>query len=183
MKRKISFFRFQSTIVLAAYLSCLVLPTAARCEQMMSWPEFRNSSSEDAENTSLILWYSVDRPARSMIFDVAPSPACSNHDVFDHKPGPSLMDGMDTGGARVMDSGRFRAPGDAAFIEYTIGQADESAGDAESKPWYKKWWIIGLGAAAVTGTVLLLVGGGDDSEPAADLPLPGFPDPPTPVFR
>ncbi len=64
-----------------------------------------------------------------------------------------------------------------------LGYAPAPAVDAESKPWYKKWWIIGIGAAFVTGTVLLIAGGGDDDEPAPDRTLPNFPDPPTPAFR
>ncbi|MCP4704700.1 MAG: hypothetical protein GY865_08830 [candidate division Zixibacteria bacterium] len=43
------------------------------------------------------------------------------------------------------------------------------------KPWYTKWWAIGLGVGVVA---LVLVGGGGDSESAPDAPLGDFPDPP-----
>ncbi len=68
-------------------------------------------------------------------------------------------------------------------LGHAFGHAPEPAGDTESKPWYKKWWVMGIGAAFVTGTVLLIAGGGDDDEPAPDRTLPDFPDPPTPAFR
>lgn len=183
MKKWISFFRFQSIMLLAAYLSCLLLPPTAKCEQTKSRHEFRKLLSEDTSEVSLILRYSVDRPARSMIFEVAASTACSNHDAFNHRLGLSLVGGMGAGGKHITGTGRLRTAGNISFIEHSIGQTDVVEGDSESKKWYKKWWIIGLGAAALTGTVLLIVSGGDDSEPVADLPLPGFPDPPMPAFR
>lgn len=48
-----------------------------------------------------------------------------------------------------------------------------------SKPWYKKWWAIGLGVGLVAGVVVLAGGGGSDdgsTTPAGE--LPDFPDPP-----
>ncbi len=33
---------------------------------------------------------------------------------------------------------------------------------SEDKPWYKKWWAIGLGVGLVAGTVVILSGGGSD---------------------
>jgi hypothetical protein len=71
----------------------------------------------------------------------------------------------------------------AVSLQYAFGHTEGVASDTESKPWYKKWWVIGLGAAVVTGTVLLIAGGGDDDEPVPDQPLPDFPDPPAPAFR
>jgi hypothetical protein len=45
----------------------------------------------------------------------------------------------------------------------------------EKKPWYKKWWVLGLGVGVVaTGVVLAAGGGGDDGGTEAQ-PLPGFP--------
>jgi hypothetical protein len=52
-------------------------------------------------------------------------------------------------------------------------------GVKESKPWYKKWWAIGLGVGIVAGAVVLLAGGGDDDEGTTpDGALPDFPDRP-----
>lgn len=47
----------------------------------------------------------------------------------------------------------------------------------KSKPWYAKWWAIGLGVGVVAAVVVAASSGGDDDEPI-DNTLPGFPDPP-----
>ncbi|MCK5125882.1 MAG: hypothetical protein KAR42_06470 [candidate division Zixibacteria bacterium] len=47
-----------------------------------------------------------------------------------------------------------------------------------SKPWYKKWWAIGLGVGLVVGVVVLAGGGGSDDGGTTDTTLPDFPDPP-----
>jgi hypothetical protein len=48
--------------------------------------------------------------------------------------------------------------------------------DKERKPWYKKWWVYGIGAGVAASAVAIL-SGGDDPVPPLDS-LPGFPDPP-----
>lgn len=51
--------------------------------------------------------------------------------------------------------------------------------EGNKKPWYKKWWAIGLGVGLVAGAVVLATGGGDDDGGGTtDGDLPGFP--PTP---
>jgi hypothetical protein len=52
----------------------------------------------------------------------------------------------------------------------------------EKKPWYTKWWAIGLGVGLVAGAVVVLGGGGDDDGGdgggAVTDTLPGFPTTP-----
>ncbi|MEE9443236.1 MAG: hypothetical protein V3V99_11290 [candidate division Zixibacteria bacterium] len=57
----------------------------------------------------------------------------------------------------------------------TITETEE--GIKKSKPWYTKWWAIGLGVGVVAAVVVAASGGGGDEEPV-DNTLPGFPDPP-----
>ncbi|MEZ5360366.1 MAG: hypothetical protein R3F48_16240 [Candidatus Zixiibacteriota bacterium] len=57
--------------------------------------------------------------------------------------------------------------------------AYEGGSVKESKPWYKKWWAIGLGVGLIAGVVVLAGGGGsDDGGGSTDTTLPDFPDPP-----
>lgn len=46
----------------------------------------------------------------------------------------------------------------------------------KSKPWYKKWWVLGLGVGVVATSVVIATGGGGDDDDLAD--LPGFPSTP-----
>jgi hypothetical protein len=51
--------------------------------------------------------------------------------------------------------------------------------EKKGKPWYTKWWAIGLGVGIVVGgAVLLAGGGGDDGGGGAVDTLPYFPPPP-----
>ncbi len=45
-------------------------------------------------------------------------------------------------------------------------------------PWYKKWYVWGIGAAVVAGVAVAAGGGGGDDDGGGDGPLPGFPPPP-----
>ena len=47
------------------------------------------------------------------------------------------------------------------------------------KPWYKKWWAIGLGVGVVAVVAVAVGGGGDEDPPPEDPTLPGFPGTPT----
>lgn len=47
----------------------------------------------------------------------------------------------------------------------------------QKKPWYKRWWVLGLGVGVVAVAVAVAAGGGDDGEEAPS-DLPGFPPPP-----
>jgi sensor c-di-GMP phosphodiesterase-like protein len=49
---------------------------------------------------------------------------------------------------------------------------------AAKKPWYKKWWAIGLGVGVVAGAVVMLSGGGDNGGTTPTDTLPSFPPPP-----
>ena len=53
--------------------------------------------------------------------------------------------------------------------------------ESKSKPWYKKWWVLGLGVGVVAVAAVALTGGGDDGdkEPPPDQTLSDFPDTPT----
>lgn len=46
---------------------------------------------------------------------------------------------------------------------------------AKKKPWYTKWWAIGLGVGVVAAVVVIVAGGGGEDE---DKTLPEFPDTP-----
>lgn len=50
--------------------------------------------------------------------------------------------------------------------------------DGGGKPWYKKWWAIGLGVGVVAAVAVAVSGGGEDTPPE-DQTLPGFPGTPT----
>lgn len=65
-------------------------------------------------------------------------------------------------------------------IEPTVNAGTTTAKAA--KPWYTKWWAIGLGVGLVAGAVVLASGGGGDGDGGGDggnEPLPDFPDPPS----
>ena len=47
------------------------------------------------------------------------------------------------------------------------------------KPWYKKWWAIGLGVGVVAVVAVAVGGGGGEDTPPEDTTLPGFPGTPT----
>jgi hypothetical protein len=61
--------------------------------------------------------------------------------------------------------------------ELTNEEAEEEETLKKSKPWYTKWWAIGLGVGIVAAVVVAASSGGDDEEPV-DNTLPGFPNPP-----
>ena len=43
----------------------------------------------------------------------------------------------------------------------------------EKKPWYKRWWVLGIGAGVVAVAVAVAAGGGEEEQPPPA--LPGFP--------
>jgi hypothetical protein len=53
--------------------------------------------------------------------------------------------------------------------------------ETTKKPWYTKWWAIGLGVGLVAGIVIIAAGGGGDDGGGGtgSNDLPDFPDPPT----
>ncbi|MFH1700108.1 MAG: hypothetical protein ABIE07_05930 [Candidatus Zixiibacteriota bacterium] len=51
-------------------------------------------------------------------------------------------------------------------------------GIKKAKPWYTKWWAIGLGVGVVAAVVVAASGGGGGDAEPVDNTLPGFPDPP-----
>jgi hypothetical protein len=50
--------------------------------------------------------------------------------------------------------------------------------ETKSKPWYKKWWVLGLGVGVIAGAVVIAGGGGGGGETPTDNTLPGFPGTP-----
>lgn len=67
----------------------------------------------------------------------------------------------------------------AAVVDKVPGTELMSA-DTGGKPWYKKWWAIGLGVGVVAAVAVAVGGGGgDDTQPKGDDTLPGFPGTPT----
>nr|MBN2276480.1 hypothetical protein [candidate division Zixibacteria bacterium] len=51
--------------------------------------------------------------------------------------------------------------------------------EGKKKPWYTKWWAIGLGVGIVAGVVVLAAGGSDDGgDDSGTGALPDFPDTP-----
>jgi hypothetical protein len=72
---------------------------------------------------------------------------------------------------------------EAAAVQLPEEPAEQpamAAVEKESKPWYKKWYVWGIGAAVVGAAVAVAAGGGGDDGGGGDEgPLPGFPDPPT----
>ncbi len=59
-------------------------------------------------------------------------------------------------------------------------QGDEDTQVKASKPWYKKWWAIGLGVGLIAVVAVAAGGGGgSDDGGTVDTDLPDFPDPPT----
>ena len=46
---------------------------------------------------------------------------------------------------------------------------------SDGKPWYKKWWAIGLGVGVVAVVAVAVGGGGGEDTPPEDTTLPGFP--------
>lgn len=58
------------------------------------------------------------------------------------------------------------------------GEQDEQV--KASKPWYKKWWAIGLGVGVIAVVAVAASGGGgSDDGGTTNTDLPDFPDPPT----
>ena len=57
---------------------------------------------------------------------------------------------------------------------------EETPSGEKKKPWYKKWWAIGLGVGVVAGVAFAVAGGGGDEEPPPPVSdtLPSFPDTP-----
>lgn len=60
----------------------------------------------------------------------------------------------------------------------TLDAVPVVTGQSEGKPWYKKWWALGLGIGVVAVVVVAMSGGGDDGT-TEDQTLPGFPETPT----
>ncbi|HUV31416.1 MAG TPA: hypothetical protein VMY05_10045 [Acidobacteriota bacterium] len=55
-----------------------------------------------------------------------------------------------------------------------LGLKDEDKG--KKKPWYKRWWVLGIGVGVVAMAVAVAAGGGGDEPGEEPLgPLPGFP--------
>ena len=50
---------------------------------------------------------------------------------------------------------------------------------SKKKPWYKKWWVVGLGAGVVATGIAVAAGGGATTGTTETTPdLPAFPDRP-----
>jgi len=61
----------------------------------------------------------------------------------------------------------------------TLEAISAVTGQTEGKPWYKKWWALGLGVGIVAVVVVAMSGGGGDDGTTEDQTLPGFPEKPT----
>lgn len=183
MKKQLTFFRVLSIVLLVAYLNCLLPPPAALCQQSESQHRLQKFMNEDTPAFSPILRYCVNRPATSNTLEIGAFPTGPNRVAVAHMSGLPFAGGIGDSGKRIIGNAQLWTACGTVSLKHAIGQAEGEVSDFESKPWYKKWWVIGLGAAVVAGSVLLIAGGGDDSEPVAAQPLPGFPDPPAPAFR
>jgi hypothetical protein len=60
-----------------------------------------------------------------------------------------------------------------------IPEAELPSVSSDGKPWYKKWWAIGLGVGVVAVVAIAVGGGGSEETPPEDPTLPGFPGTPT----
>jgi len=90
--------------------------------------------------------------------------------------------------AGLMDQAKEQVDKETAEKQAAQKQAQDSAKQAAvseaktgGKPWYTKWWAIGLGVGVVAGVAVALAGGGGGggTTPTTDETLPTFPDPPT----
>ena len=187
MNKQPILFRSLSVVLLAAYLSCLLPSPAAQCRQAELQRRFQELMDGNTSTVPPVTRYSLRWPASCTTSETAAFSTERSGGALTRVTEPFSIDGTDESGMRITPGMRLLSSNVAVSrghtIGYAIGQPEGGTDDSEAKPWYRKWWFIGLGAAVVAGTVALIASGGDDAEPVPDKPLPGFPDPPAPAFR